>query len=154
MSKLNGGIGLGSNGTPVYFANMTTSPMKLSHAALLKMLKEQAARDKLKDMPKMVVGFSGLDLPNGVAGINAGMAGKDGLADGSNLSKEEEITMNVCFKTTSTADVKKWCNDQYPREPDLVKVCNERFCDTCCTTAVHLEKQEDHMEKCVKVCDQ
>lgn len=150
MGKLNGGVAVGTNGTIADFDGIKTNPMRLPHAALLKMLKEQAAKAKAGSEldPSILSGVS--DLPNAVVGINGGMAGKD-LA-GTMLTKEEEVDMNTCFETSTKEQVHDQCATQQPDE-NLTKLCAEDFCNTCCTTVVPAHKKQDHLEKCVKVCN-
>lgn len=123
--------------------------MKLSHAALLAMLKTQAAAfaKKMSEIdPNLLKGLD--DLPNAVAGLTGGMGGKDA----NSLTQEEKITMDTCFTVTTKDGVKKYCNDLYT-EADLASNCEDNFCDTCCNNNVSAEKRLDHMEKCIKVCD-
>lgn len=110
MKKLDGGVAVGSNNAVLTVSELHTAPMKLSHAALLKMLKAQAAaaaKNRLKAFevdPNLLKGLD--DLPNALAGMNGGMANKDDK----NLTKEEEVTMDTCFEATTQSLKKIWCN--------------------------------------------
>lgn len=88
-------------------------PMKLPHAALLKMLKAKAAAASMSRLssdggnelsPNLFADLPGMGLPNALAGMNGGMAGQSVMGKGmgtSIISMEEKVTMNTCFENNT-----------------------------------------------------